>query len=54
MDHAFFSAVRLYRELVTVRPAEKLSAALIDALTAYKLEAIEAMKAVRDQLEAER
>ena len=34
--------------------AEFTAKSLIDALTAYKLEAIEAMKAVRDQLEAER
>ena len=33
--------------------AEFTAKSLIDALTAYKLEAIEAMKAVRDQLEAE-
>ena len=37
MDHAFFSAVRLYRELVSVRPAEKLSVVQIDALTAIML-----------------
>ncbi len=37
MDHAFFSAVRLYRELVTVRPAERLTKVQIDALTAIML-----------------
>ena len=37
MDHAFFSAVRLYQELVSVRPAERLSAVQIDALTAIML-----------------
>ena len=37
MDHAFFSAVRLYRELVTVRPAERLTAVQVDALTAIML-----------------
>ena len=37
MDHAFFSAVRLYRELVTVRPAERLTRVQVDALTAIML-----------------
>ena len=37
MDHAFFSAVRLYRELVTVRPAGRLTGVQVDALTAIML-----------------
>ncbi len=37
MDHAFFSAVRLYRELVSVRPAERLAKVQVDALTAIML-----------------
>ncbi len=37
MDHAFFSACRLFRELVSVPDAEPLTAAHIDALTAIML-----------------
>ena len=37
MDHAFFSACRLFRELVSLPDAEPLTAAHIDALTAIML-----------------
>ena len=37
MDHAFFSAVRLYRELVSIPDGDKLSRATVDALTAIML-----------------
>lgn len=37
MDHAFFSACRLFRELVSVPDAEPLTVAHIDALTAIML-----------------
>ena len=37
MDHAYFSAVRLYRELVTVRSPDLLDTVHIDALTAIML-----------------
>ena len=37
MDHAFFSAARLYQELVAVLHAEKLQKAHVDALTAIML-----------------
>ncbi len=37
MDHAFFSAARLYQELVGVLGAEKLEKAHVDALTAIML-----------------
>ena len=37
MDHAFFSACRLYRELVSIPDAEPLTAAHVDALTAIML-----------------
>ena len=37
MDHAFFSAARLYRELVSIPDAEPLTKAHVDALTAIML-----------------
>ena len=37
MDHAFFSACRLFRELVSVPDAEPLTSAHVDALTAIML-----------------
>ena len=37
MDHAYFSATRLYQELVKVRGTESLNAAHLDALTAIML-----------------
>ncbi|MBQ6514301.1 MAG: hypothetical protein IJI09_06200 [Clostridia bacterium] len=37
MDHAFFSASRLYRELVSIPDAEPLTKAHVDALTAIML-----------------
>ena len=37
MDHAFFSACRLFRELVSIPDAEPLTAAHVDALTAIML-----------------
>ena len=37
MDHAFFSACRLYQELISIPGAEKLTRAHVDALTAIML-----------------
>ena len=37
MDHAFFSAARLYRELVSIPDGDALTAAHVDALTAIML-----------------
>ncbi len=37
MDHAYFSATRLYQEMVEVRGAEELTMAHLDALTAIML-----------------